>query len=59
MARQQTESRVFMGSYDGFIDLAKKFGDRECLVDKRDGLRGTEAAGENRAKSRHQVIRTS
>ena len=25
MARQHTESRVFMSSYDGFVDLAKKF----------------------------------
>jgi hypothetical protein len=25
MARQLTESHVFMGSYDGFLDLAKKF----------------------------------
>jgi Domain of unknown function (DUF4263) len=24
MARQQTEARVFMGSYDGFLDLAKE-----------------------------------
>lgn len=27
MARQHTEARVFMGSYDGFLDLAKKFDD--------------------------------
>ena len=25
MARQRTESQIFMGSYDGFLDLAKKF----------------------------------
>jgi len=29
MARQQTEARVFMSSYDGFLDLAKKFPDHK------------------------------
>ena len=29
MARQQTEAQVFMASYDGFLDLAKKFRDHE------------------------------
>jgi Domain of unknown function (DUF4263) len=30
MARQQSETQVYMSSYDGFLDLAKKFYDHEC-----------------------------